>query len=727
MGQAVVKSVKECQGPLPERRYIAVNTAHLPEGIAAEILELAHDAVICASLDGNIVHCNFAAQQIFGYDRSELLGKPIEFLMPDHFAAQHRKHVSSFLGGPVAAMSMDSRGQLIGRRKDGSEFPARAAISVTGLGQARLLTVILADVSEATALAEAAQTGAMFSKAIMDTVAGLIVVLDLDGSVCQLNRAAHLMLESIGVDPSDWICECYVGLIRSAFYLESGGVEPADKVRELVAGTRRQFDLDLAVRLEDGNRWFHLVARTMDGDQGFVISHRDITHRKIREELLSKQAWADSLTGLVNRAGLTDYLEKVVQRATRQQQAALIFIDINNFKTVNDTLTHEAGDALLCETARRLEQIGRPNDVVARFGGDEFVMLCEDVTSIEDAMGIAVRIRDAIASPFCFKGQQLHVTSSIGVAVAQTQPEQEFAKILNNADVAMYEAKRRGRSQIVLFNSTLGDDMQRRWNIEQELVGVLGRGELKLNYHPVVNLTDGKMTAAEALLRWSSPSLGTVQPAEFIPIAEAAGMMVDIGSWVLQEASQQMRRWAQRDGTPQRLSINVSASQLNDPNFADTVTQTFASAQVDPKLMCLEITETALISNPEMTATQLYKLNNCGVTIALDDFGTGFGALIDIARFPISCLKIDRSFVQGLEKNKDNETIVRSIVTLARGLDLHLVAEGVESDYQRRFLLQQGCRQGQGFLFSQVIAPDDPYFGSSATTATAGVASTASP
>jgi diguanylate cyclase (GGDEF)-like protein len=432
--------------------------------------------------------------------------------------------------------------------------------------------------------------------------------------------------------------------------------------------------------------------------------------RRRSEAETRHQALHDPLTGLPNRALFKDRLQHALARNRRSGGTlAVLFLDVDNFKVVNDSLGHEAGDGLLCALAPRLAECVRSGDTVARFGGDEFVLLCEDISDEQEALEIAERVKQCFARPLPIAGGEHFVTASIGVAMP-TPGHDSSDSLLRDADAAMYQAKQRGRARFELFDSAMRATAVKRLQTEAELRHALERDELRLVYQPVIDLETGRMVAVEALVRWEHPERGMVSPADFIPVAEESGLIVPLGRWVIREAARKAAHWrrmAAAGENPLVVSVNLSARQMSEPELVPTVAEIIREFDVDPPQLALEITETVLVEDTVSAADTLHELQALGVKLVLDDFGTGYSSLGYVKRFPLSFLKLDRSFVAELGKSQRDAAIISAIVDLSRALDARVVAEGVETEDQLRRVRALGCDLAQGFLFARPLPPDE--------------------
>jgi diguanylate cyclase (GGDEF)-like protein len=424
--------------------------------------------------------------------------------------------------------------------------------------------------------------------------------------------------------------------------------------------------------------------------------------RKRAEQALAYQALHDPLTGLPNRALFLDRLQISLANSRRRRGAvAVLFLDIDNFKVINDSLGHRAGDELLSMVATRITAALRPGDTVARFGGDEFVVLAEQISGVQDAVVIAERISSTFNEPFSLELGENFVSASIGIALSGSSSE-EAEDLIRGADSAMYRAKDRGRGQYEVFDELMHARMLGRLRTEKDLREALRRDELTLFYQPVVKLPDGNVVGVEALLRWNHPERGLLEPAEFVPLAEDNGLILPIGRWVLLEACRQAARWRQaRPGMPPiSVSVNVSAMQACHGSLDRVVAEVLRETGADAHMLKLELTESVLLEETEGLHETLRNLEARGVRLVLDDFGTGYSALGYLHRFPIQGLKIDRSFVEGIESDRKRTAIAQAVIDIARALDIEVVGEGIECSRQAELLFELGCNFAQGFHFA---------------------------
>ncbi|HEY7947134.1 MAG TPA: EAL domain-containing protein [Acidimicrobiales bacterium] len=445
---------------------------------------------------------------------------------------------------------------------------------------------------------------------------------------------------------------------------------------------------------------------------GYVINVRDITDRKEAEDKLAHQALHDALTGLPNRLLLVDRLRTAIARCARHDgpPPVVMFLDLDRFKLVNDSLGHGAGDELLARVAERLRQVVRETDTLSRFGGDEFVILCEGMSSQDAVMALAQRAMMAIDEPFMINGEKFHIGVSIGVAfVDDDGPSPE--ELLGDADYAMYLAKARsGQGRVQLFDQATRAVARQRVHTETALARALEREELVVFYQPIVETATRRWVGVEALLRWQHPTRGLLPPADFLDVAEQTGLIVPIGAWVLSEACQQVQHWntGLAPGDHLAVSVNLSGRQLTEPDLAESVARTLAQAGVDPHglRLVLEVTETLLPADEVEARRRLIELHEMGIQLAIDDFGTGYSSLRYVRDLPISTIKVDRSFVSGLGSSDHDEAIVSAVTQLARTLGLRVVAEGVETETQFGFLSRVGCDFSQGYLFGRPQPPE---------------------
>jgi diguanylate cyclase (GGDEF)-like protein/PAS domain S-box-containing protein len=460
---------------------------------------------------------------------------------------------------------------------------------------------------------------------------------------------------------------------------------------------------------EQAPRRFEMTATNLLRDptvRGLVLNYRDITERALYEERLSQQAFHDALTGLPNRALFQDRLEHALRQ--RGQTVGLLFVDLDHFKVVNDSLGHDAGDQLLCEVAQRLAGCLRDGDTLARLGGDEFTVLMPNLADHGDAELVARRIESRLEPPFELPRQAVFVSASIGIATGVALQDRSEA-LLRDADAAMYEAKARGRSGHAVFDPTMHTRAVTRLAVETDLRRAIDNDQLELHYQPIMWLGGHQIVGMEALVRWRRPDGTLVPPAEFIPIAEETGLIRSIGRWVLHEACRQLARW--RSELPQAaglsMSVNVSARQLQDASIVEDVESVLRETGLDPGSLILELTESAVVENLEGAAATLQKLKWLSVQLAMDDFGTGYSSLSSLSRLPLDILKIDQSFVARLDQDAEGRAVVYAITSLATALGVRVTGEGIETAAQRSTLMELDCNHGQGFLLGRPAPPDE--------------------
>jgi diguanylate cyclase (GGDEF)-like protein/PAS domain S-box-containing protein len=453
------------------------------------------------------------------------------------------------------------------------------------------------------------------------------------------------------------------------------------------------------------------VVRGEDGKASplFYGVFLDVTDRKKMEAELERLALYDSLTALPNRALFSDRLAHAIERRGRGQATAVYFLDLDRFKRINDSLGHAAGDEVLREIAARVQRMLRPDDTVARFGGDEFTVLCESVGGVLEAVGVADRLQREVARPLRAGGAELRLTASIGVALAEPGEDADCSRLVEDADAAMYRAKERGGARTELFDVAMRERAVDALSIEQELQHGLERGELRLFYQPLVSLESGEMVGAEALIRWKHPVRGLLSPDKFLPVAEESGLIVDVGAWAVGEACRRLRDWDRRNGGPSAfgLAVNLSARELTHPDVVSTVLSAVRRAALDPSRLTIEITESTAMADRDSGFRALRELSDAGVRIAIDDFGTGYSSLDHLREMPADILKIDRSFVAGMAANSPDSALVAAAIAMGRALQMEVVAEGIETSEQVADLRELGCPLGQGFLFARPLPPEE--------------------
>jgi diguanylate cyclase (GGDEF)-like protein len=471
-----------------------------------------------------------------------------------------------------------------------------------------------------------------------------------------------------------------------------------DHVAELTRTQSRVLLLGLAASV-----LLYLFALAV-GQRYHRVLARQEALRRLDEDRIRHQAYHDALTGLPNRRSFAEHLQASVLRCERAGWTlALLFLDLDGFKTVNDSLGHEAGDALLRECALRLRDIVRKSDSVYRVGGDEFTAVLENVRGPEEAAAVAQRILRGLAEPMTVAGQEVHAAASIGIAL-YPRDESDADRLLRNADAAMYHAKSLGRGRFSFYAPDMNARIEQRLALEAGLRSALREGQYELHYQPRIDARSGGAAGVEALLRWKRPGKGLVPPMEFIPLLEETGLIVPVGAWVIKAACSQNKAWQAAGLAPMRVSVNLSTRQFQSEDLLPVVREALAESGLEPRWLELELTESLLMADVEKALTTMQALKALGVGLSIDDFGTGYSSLGYLKRFPIDSLKIDRSFVRDLDKSPKDAAIVEAITELARSLGVGVVAEGIEAPSQVDFLRRHHCTELQGFYFSRPVA-----------------------
>jgi diguanylate cyclase (GGDEF)-like protein/PAS domain S-box-containing protein len=434
----------------------------------------------------------------------------------------------------------------------------------------------------------------------------------------------------------------------------------------------------------------------------------DVSDRKRMEVELERLALYDPLTGLPNRALFGDRLRHVLARRGRDSATAVYFLDLDRFKRINDSLGHGAGDEVLREVAERLSAVVRPEDTVARFGGDEFTVLCESVGGVLEAVSIADRLQRPLRQPLRAGGAELRLSASIGVALVEADDNGDGQHLIEDADAAMYRAKERGGARTELFDTAMRDNAVRAMRIEQELQRALEQGELRLYYQPGVDLATGQVVGAEALVRWEHPQRGLIMPDRFLGVAEETGLIVPLGMWVMSETCRHLAEWQSRPETAHlHLSLNLSARELTHPDLVSSVLGCVRDSGVDPHSLTIEVTESTAMADGDTGFRALRDLNSEGIRVAIDDFGTGYSSLEQLRRMPVDIVKVDRSFVSGMSADSTDREIVAAVVGMGRALKLSVVAEGIETTEQAEALRDLGCDIGQGYLYAKPLPAEE--------------------
>jgi diguanylate cyclase (GGDEF)-like protein/PAS domain S-box-containing protein len=709
--------------------------AHLDELLQRQQAILENASVgILFTRNGQIVHCNPRMEAIYGWAPGSLIGEYARAF----FADDEDYRAFGAAVGPMLA-----RGELVdiawrhARRNDGvviwSRHLAKAIPNQDGSqGAIWISEDISAQKAAQQALAEARDE---LERRVEERTRELARMnVQLQHEIAERAAAEHHLrneearFRDLSEMSSDWFWEmdadlCFTeisgghltaprdkegsGLGKHRWDLPIVGVTPEQWAEHRrVLDARQPFrDFVYQLRNRDGElRWCVINGKPVFEDgvfQGYRGTGSDITQRKQAEQKVEYLAYHDPLTGLPNRLLLEDRLQQAITQAERSRSGlALVFLDLDNFKKINDSLGHATGDALLKEVAARLKHCVRDSDTISRQGGDEFVLILREQHGTESCLPVLAKIMETLQEPFFSEGNELSTSASIGVAL-YPQDGPDFDILRKKADMAMYRAKEAGRNTYRFFDEAMDEEAVEHLLMRSGLRRALERGEFVLHYQPQIELGSGRVIGVEALLRWQHPEFGLVHPARFVPVAEDSGLIVPIGVWVIQEACRQAQAW-QRDGLPSMMmAVNLSAVQFQRGSIEDTVVQALAGTGLDPSRLELELTESILIQDVEQVMATVRRLKQLGVKLAIDDFGTGYSSLSYLKRFDIDKLKIDQSFIRDLASDPDDAAIVRAIIQMAHSLDLLTIAEGVETPDLLRQLQSFGCDEAQGYHFAR--------------------------
>jgi diguanylate cyclase (GGDEF)-like protein/PAS domain S-box-containing protein len=661
------------------------------------VTDTATDVVVTIDRHSRITYINAAAEKIFGYRPAELIGRSLTELMPTRLRALHRGSFERYQRTGQRHIGWTNV-ELPGLHKDGHEIPLEISFSEFKRDDKHLFTGIVRDVSER----KRAEESQRWLATIVESSTDAIIGATLDGNILSWNQAAEHMY---GYSAEEMIGRP-IALLAPPERAEEGA-----RLIERVRQGERIENFETRRRRKDGKQLYVSLTISPIRDaigtiRGVSTIARDISERKRTEARIRYLAHHDALTGLPNRLLFRDRIGHAIAQARRaHKQAAVLFLDLDGFKHINDSLGHEIGDKLLRMTARRLEGCLRHGDSVARLGGDEFVISLSDLTDNRDAMPIAEKVLQALREPFHVQQHELHVSGSIGISLYPSDGE-DADVLMRAADAAMYHAKENGRNNYQFFTARLNEASRRRLQIANYMHQALEQHEFKLYYQPQVDMQSGRIVAAEALIRWWQPQLGFVATGEFIKVAEETGLIVPIGDWVLHEGCADLRHWYDAGFTQLRLTVNLSPQQFRRPGFVETTARVLEENHLPASALGLEITESVLMMQSEENLAILRRLAEMGIHIAVDDFGVGYSSLSYLQRFPFHTLKIDRSFVNGIGHDSNDAALVMAVIAMTRNLHLEVVGEGVENADQAAFLREHGCTVAQGYHFGEAIAAE---------------------
>ena len=665
----------------------------------SSLLEATPESLVVAEIGGEIVYANAACERLTGFARGELLGLKVAGLLADDLA------------GHQPGTSFDTTCT----RADGAELPVEVHVGRIEAASP-LLVVTLRDRTEVEAGRSARFEAEAKYRALVEHIPAVVYLDPVDENSDSIYVSPQVV-ELLGISQDEWLADPYAW----RHHVHPEDIDRAWDDYQHAYNAHEPLNHEYRMIHEDGTvHWVLEQAYPIDDEQGepWLIQGVifDITERKRAEEQVAFLAYHDKLTGLPNRALFEEMLESAIARANRHDLGVgVLYLDLDNFKLVNDSLGHHAGDELLKQLAERLRGCTRETDLVARQGGDEFLLLLAD---LERGMGsvagteagllvaesVATRVHEALQEPFDLGGVEFFTSASVGVSLFP-QDATDAESLLKNADSAMYQSKKAEPGGYVVY-ATGGNEAIERLSLTTRLRRAVEQKHWVLHWQPIVDLADGTVTGLEALIRWREPNGGIVPPGEFIPIAEELGLIEAIGDWVIDELARQHDVW-KTEGIDIRLGFNLSPRQLWSGHLAEKLMQKLYSANVDPHDVVVEITESTAMADPDRTQRVLSELHAWGLTLAIDDFGTGYSSLARLKHLPVDILKIDRSFIHDVDLDSDSGRMVEAMIQLAHGLGMVPLAEGIETEGELAFLQQAGCTRGQGFLFSRPVPAEE--------------------
>jgi diguanylate cyclase (GGDEF)-like protein/PAS domain S-box-containing protein len=667
------------------------------------IVETASDAFISSDSDGVLTYWNRAAVEMFGWSSEEALGRRFtELTLPEGEREAYEAGRERFLATGDWPL-LNRRVEVTGWHRDGHSFLMELTVWSLEENERHRFHAFIRDITERQRAEDVLRRSEERFRSLVQNAADAIVVMGADSTITYVSPAVERIL---GYSPEEEMGSNVFTHIHPEDVATAG-----EKLGEILVREGAVATAEVRARHKSGSwRWLEASGRNLlhdDSVAGIVLNYRDVTERRALEEQLTRQAFEDSLTGLANRALFLDRVSHALAHRQREDEPmAVLLMDLDDFKSVNDRLGHDAGDEVLVEVARRLRGCLRPADTAARLSGDEFALLLDSLGDGGDVIGVVERLMEVLRKPIDVREVQLTVSTSIGVVITSDGNEGQ-EQVLRNADVAMYKAKSGGRGRYEIYEPGMRAALLERLELRGDLERALDREEFLLEYQPIVSLEDGKSVGCEALVRWHHPVRGLISPATFIPLAEETGLILPLGRWVLQEACNRMRAWQLETGELLSLSINLSARQFEQSGLSEEVTWALRDSGLAPNDLVLEITESLSMENTEVTISKLAELKGLGVGLAIDDFGTGYSSLAYLKRFPIDSLKIDKAFVDGVAMGAEEAALANAVVRLSDSLGLRTVAEGIEHHDQVEALIRLGCVFGQGYYFARPLSAED--------------------